>query len=73
MSTLCPTVERSAYETGRIAVDDERVFRPGGLALTERAVRFANLKADAKVLDLGCGTGASVRYLRTAGVGAIGR
>jgi arsenite methyltransferase len=72
MSSLCSARYLSAYETGRIGREDDRVFRPGGLALTERAVTLANLSAGATVLDLGCGAGASVRHLRTLGIQAIG-
>lgn len=48
-------------------------IRPGGLELTERAVAHWGLAPGARVLDLGCGTGASVEHLRTQrGMWAIG-
>ncbi len=40
-------------------------IRPGGLALTERAVDFCCFPAKARILDVGCGTGATVARLRT--------
>jgi len=38
-------------------------IRPGGLALTDRAVGFCSLAAGARILDVGCGAGASVEHL----------
>ncbi|AQS58106.1 DVU_1556 family methyltransferase [Desulforamulus ferrireducens] len=38
-------------------------IRPGGFQLTERAMEFCALPPGAKVLDIGCGTGATVEYL----------
>jgi len=72
MSPSCTATEPSAYASGRFAREDDRLFRPGGLELTARAIAFAGLGAGATVLDLGCGSGASVRYLRTLEINAIG-
>ncbi len=38
-------------------------IRPGGLALTARAVALAGWPLGARVLDLGCGSGAALGYL----------
>jgi arsenite methyltransferase len=72
MSSLCSTREHSAYATGKITYEDDRLFRPGGLTLTARAIELAHLGADATVLDVGCGAGQSVRYMRKLGIDAIG-
>jgi arsenite methyltransferase len=49
------------------------VLRPGGLALTERALAYCALGEGARVLDLGCGAGVTARHLRGAlGLRAIG-
>lgn len=40
------------------------IFRPGGLALTTRLVAYLALPAGSKVVDVGCGTGVTVEYLR---------
>ncbi|WP_321400625.1 DVU_1556 family methyltransferase [Maridesulfovibrio sp.] len=40
-------------------------LRPGGFTLTDRAVSLTGLSAEARVLDVGCGLGATVSYLRT--------
>ncbi|MEW6439553.1 MAG: DVU_1556 family methyltransferase [bacterium] len=39
-------------------------LRPGGLSLTERALALSGLPAGARVLDVGCGLGATVELLR---------
>lgn len=39
-------------------------IRPGGLALTERALQFCRLPAGAPVLDVGCGSAETVSHLR---------
>lgn len=63
---------QSPFETGRMAPGDGRLFRPGGLDLTRRAIELARLCAGARVLDLGCGAGESVLYLRQMGIEAFG-
>lgn len=40
-------------------------MRPGGLALTDRAVAACRLDKGSRVLDVGCGTAAAVSHLRT--------
>ena len=40
------------------------VIRPGGLALTDEALALCPLLAGARVLDVGCGPGATVEHLR---------
>lgn len=72
MTVACTTRTPSAYETGQLAHGDERVFRPGGLELTGRAISLANLAAGARILDLGCGTGNTVSFLRSLGFDAVG-
>ncbi len=57
----------TADETGR------GVMRPGGLFLTSKAIRSCGFQPGARVVDLGCGTGVSVEYLRDSlGLAAIG-
>ncbi len=48
------------------------VIRPGGLALTERALAFCGLPTGAVVLDVGCGLGATIEVLAQRGLAAIG-
>jgi len=41
-------------------------IRPGGLTLTDRALALCPLPTGARVLDVGCGPGATVEHLRAA-------
>ncbi|WP_320171268.1 DVU_1556 family methyltransferase [Maridesulfovibrio sp.] len=40
-------------------------LRPGGFALTDRAVDLARIPSGSRVLDVGCGLGATVEHLRS--------
>jgi SAM-dependent methyltransferase len=49
------------------------VLRPGGLALTDEALMACGLPPAARVLDVGCGAGATVTHLRDHhGLAAVG-
>jgi SAM-dependent methyltransferase len=48
------------------------VCRPGGLALTDRLLEACAFPPGARVLDLGCGAGATVRHLLGRGLAALG-
>jgi SAM-dependent methyltransferase len=39
-------------------------LRPGGLALTDRALEFCRIPREARVLDAGCGRGVTLKHLR---------
>lgn len=39
-------------------------FRPGGFDITDRALAFCSFAAGSRLLDLGCGPGATVRHVR---------
>lgn len=60
------------YESPALRRITGPTLRPGGLALTRRAVAFCHLSIGARVLDLGCGPGASVAWLREQGYAAFG-
>ncbi len=51
------------YENPELKEVTGETLRPGGFALTEIALGFCNIKKEQKILDLGCGTGASIEYL----------
>ena len=42
-----------------------RVMRPGGFEITERALSFCDLQPQSRVLDLGCGMGASLMNIQS--------
>ena len=48
------------------------ICRVGGYSLTQRALEFCAFAPGARLADIGCGKGATVRYLRAAGFDAYG-
>ncbi|MGA8109133.1 MAG: DVU_1556 family methyltransferase [Acidobacteriaceae bacterium] len=72
MTPACTTRILSPYESGHLAQSDARLFRPGGRELTERAIALAHLCPGARILDLGCGAGDTVRSLRAQHFEAVG-
>jgi len=40
------------------------INRPGGFAITRRALDFCSFPVGSRILDLGCGSGATVQYIR---------
>ncbi|MBP2645483.1 MAG: Methyltransferase type 11 [Firmicutes bacterium] len=61
------------FNGGIFAKMPDGVLRPGGLALTERLVDACAFSLGAQVVDLGCGTGITVEYLRSMrGLDAVG-
>lgn len=52
------------YEQEAVLRATGEFIRPGGFSLTERALSFCALPAGARVLDVGCGAGATVERLR---------
>ena len=49
----------------------EQVMRPGGLTITEQALAYCDLQSGMHVLDVGCGTGTTLRHI-TAEYGLTG-
>jgi len=50
----------------------EELCRAGGLALTQEALDFCGFAPGSRLADIGCGKGATVRYLQAAGFDAVG-
>lgn len=55
--------DNNVYESSCIAQITGETLRPGGFELTKKAVDYCKVQASGQVLDLGCGNGATVRYL----------
>jgi len=55
------------YETGLLRQATGGPLRPGGLDLTARLLEMCSLPADAVILDAGCGSGATLGFLKSAG------
>ncbi len=62
-----PLYRRAAFQ--RVAGS---AWRPGGPELTRHALALAALPAAARVLDVGCGAGASLDEVRAAGLRGVG-
>jgi len=52
-----------AYEGGPLREVTGIAIRPGGLTLTDRAIDLCRFVAGARLLDVGCGAGATVEHL----------
>ena len=55
-------MDRTAALELRALIGDE--LRPGGLTLTERALTLCRFPDEARIADVGCGWGGTLRYLR---------
>ncbi len=60
------------YEREDVRRATGETLRPGGMVLTERALDLCRFPAGSRVLDLGCGTGATLARLRQCGLAALG-
>jgi SAM-dependent methyltransferase len=52
------------YEAEKLRAVTGPAIRPGGLALTARAMEFCQFPSETRLLDVGCGSGATVEFLR---------
>lgn len=63
----------NVYESPYMQEATGDTLRPGGFTLTEEAVRFCALSKRDRILDVGCGMGATVSYLYHAyGIKTVG-
>lgn len=53
----------NAYESSCMSDVLGQTLRPGGFKLTDEAIELCNLTQKDKILDLGCGMGATISYL----------
>jgi len=52
------------HESASLRAVTGSLLRPGGFRLTEQGVSFCGFPDSARIVDVGCGTGASVAFLR---------
>lgn len=55
----------NVYERAEWRSVGDGLLRPGGFALTDRAIAYCALPAGSRVWDIGCGLGATVAHLTT--------
>lgn len=67
-----PIAYQHPYGSGLLGASPNDPLRPGGLELTRSAIASAKFCAGQRVLDLGCGTGASTDLLSHVGCQAVG-
>lgn len=60
------------YESGAMPAGAGRFLRPGGSQLTARAVSCGAWRPGERIIDIGCGRGATLDFLRHSGFSAIG-
>lgn len=66
-------INKAVYEDDGIRCVTGETLRPGGVFLTKRGISLCDLKEDTKALDIGCGMGATVDFLRNElGMDAFG-
>jgi SAM-dependent methyltransferase len=51
---------------------NEELYRPGGLNLTREALKLCKFAPGSRLIDIGCGKGATARFLRAEGFDATG-
>jgi SAM-dependent methyltransferase len=65
-------VAQPIYENGSLSQVTGGPLRPGGLDLTERMLMLCDLPVNARILDVGCGSGSTVEKLQKMGFQAVG-
>lgn len=63
---------RALYEYPPLRGITGETLRPGGLAVTRRALALCGLSAPARIADVGCGAGASLAFFQEQGFQCIG-
>lgn len=69
---MIPASLPALHETPELRQAAGETLRPGGLELTRRALAICGLAPGARVLDIGCGLGASAAFLAGQGLTALG-
>lgn len=63
-AAACPLTSPNLYESVALRRATGKTLRPGGLSVLEHALEHYPYKSGSRVLDIGCGLGATVDYLR---------
>lgn len=67
------TISLNIYEKEPLKELTGETIRPGGFEITKEAVSFCEFPRGANILDVGCGSGATVRYLiENSGMNILG-
>lgn len=66
-------LKKCAYESPEMIKLLGTTLRPGGFELTDRGIEVCQWRTDQVILDLGCGQGATMRYLnKKLGIRSVG-
>lgn len=65
VAQICPLNKPNLYESQALRKATGPAIRPGGLSVLEEALERYPFKRGSRVLDVGCGMGASVAWLRS--------
>ena len=60
------------YEVEELRVVCGETLRPGGLAVTRDALAFCDFRPGARLVDVGCGPGGTLKLLKEQGFEAVG-
>jgi len=60
------------YENEELRAVCGDILRPGGLAVTKQALELCAFPAGSRLIDLGCGPGGTLKFLREQGFEAVG-
>ncbi|MDR0882276.1 MAG: class I SAM-dependent methyltransferase [Candidatus Adiutrix sp.] len=60
------------YEGEELRAVCGETLRPGGLAVTRDALEFCHFRPGARLLDVGCGPGGTLKFLKEMGYEAVG-
>ena len=63
---------RALYEYAPLREVTGETLRPGGLAVTRRALALCGLRPPARIVDVGCGAGASLAWFQQQGFPCFG-
>lgn len=72
MDKTLETTTCNLYEFSLLRKITGNTLRPGGLRLTTHALELCGLQAGAKILDVGCGVGASLAFFAKQGCVSMG-